>query len=436
VIAGGIVTGITVTTPGSGYTTAPTITIAAPPKAAAGKPANTTATATATFTYSVAGLNLTYAGLGYTSTNPKTVDVTIAPPPAAPAGATYTATPATATATLNNLNLELQPKAIQELFDPDFGRMNAILGMEIKNTTGMNQTTIPYYFIDPPTEIVQESLSGSAIGSADDGTQIWKITHNGVDTHSIHFHLFNVQLINRVGWDGQVKPPDANELGWKDTIRMNPLEDCIVALRPYKQKLPWDLPNSIRPLDVTMPIGHNMGFTGVDPANQPAPVTNDLTNFGWEFTWHCHILGHEENDMMRGLIFLVKPKAPTGVTAVAVDTSGIGVTVTWNKVIDATSYTVQSSTSKATTAPSATDASWTTIGTVTAPLGTAVPTTYTDKNGTVTTTDPTTAVTTLGTWYQVIANNTVGYTKTYTTPGVIGYPSQTISSVPSAPVGA
>ncbi len=28
-----------------------------------------------------------------------------------------------------------------------------------------------------------------------DGTQIWKITHNGVDTHSIHFHLFNVQLL-------------------------------------------------------------------------------------------------------------------------------------------------------------------------------------------------------------------------------------------------
>ncbi len=36
--------------------------------------------------------------------------------------------------------------------------------------------------------------------------QIWKITHNGVDTHPIHFHLFDVQVINRVGWDGAVKP--------------------------------------------------------------------------------------------------------------------------------------------------------------------------------------------------------------------------------------
>ena len=39
-------------------------------------------------------------------------------------------------------------------------------------------------------------------------TQIWKITHNGVDTHAIHFHLFNVQLLNRVGWDGAIRPAD------------------------------------------------------------------------------------------------------------------------------------------------------------------------------------------------------------------------------------
>ena len=27
-----------------------------------------------------------------------------------------------------------------------------------------------------------------------------------------------------------------------------------------------------------------------------------MTNFGWEYVWHCHLLGHEENDMMRPLI--------------------------------------------------------------------------------------------------------------------------------------
>jgi len=36
-----------------------------------------------------------------------------------------------------------------------------------------------------------------------------------------HVHLYNAQVVNRVGWDGAIRPPDPNELGWKDTIRMN-----------------------------------------------------------------------------------------------------------------------------------------------------------------------------------------------------------------------
>ena len=63
--------------------------------------------------------------------------------------------------------------------------------------------------------------------------------------------MFNVQVINRVGWDGAISPPDPNELGWKETVRMNPLEDIIVALRPIIPNLPLDLPNSIRLLDPT-----------------------------------------------------------------------------------------------------------------------------------------------------------------------------------------
>ena len=89
-----------------------------------------------------------------------------------------------------------------------------------------------------------------------DGTQIWKITHNGVDTHPIHFHLFNVQLINRVAWDGALLPPEANELGWKETVRMNPLESLIVAMRPVEPtNQPFEVPNSVRLIDPTMPEG-------------------------------------------------------------------------------------------------------------------------------------------------------------------------------------
>jgi FtsP/CotA-like multicopper oxidase with cupredoxin domain len=182
-------------------------------------------------------------------------------------------------------------KAIQELFDP-YGRMNATLGVELPFTSALTQTTIPLGYIDPPTEIFRNGE-----------TQIWKITHNGVDTHGIHFHLFNVQVINRVGWDGMIKPPDPNEVGWKDTVRMNPLEDIIVAMRAKKQNIPFTVPNSIRPLNPVMPIGSTVGFTGVDPATgNPIVVTNQLYDFGWEYVWHCHLLGHEENDMMRPMV--------------------------------------------------------------------------------------------------------------------------------------
>ena len=53
----------------------------------------------------------------------------------------------------------MQPKAIQELFDTDYGRMNATLGVELPFTNITTQTTIPYGYIDPPTEIIEPSRS-------------------------------------------------------------------------------------------------------------------------------------------------------------------------------------------------------------------------------------------------------------------------------------
>ena len=205
--------------------------------------------------------------------------------------------------------MSMQPKAIQELFDVDYGRMNSTLGTELPNTNAITQTTLPFEYIDPPTEIIKPSDLGTQVGSLNDGTQIWKITHNGVDTHAVHFHLFDVQVINRVGWDGAIRPPDPDELGWKDTVRMNPLEDIIVALRPsVPANLPFKVPDSVRPFDPTMPLGTTTQFSGIDPTTgNPVTVVNKMYDFGWEYVWHCHLLGHEENDMMRPMVFQVAP---------------------------------------------------------------------------------------------------------------------------------
>ncbi len=386
-----IVHGVTVTQGGVGYISAPTVTITG------GGGSGATATAMVA-TGVVSGVTLTDPGSGYTS----------APTISFTGGGGNGAS-----AVAIGLTMELQPKSIIEDFDPNFGRMNAMLGVEVPHTSAFVQTSIPYTDIDPPTEIFKANSDAAIpIGTLMDRTQIWKITHNGVDTHAVHWHMFNVQLINRVGWDGAIMPPDPNELGWKETVRMNPLEDIIVAMRPIIPNLPFDLPNSIRPLDVTMPIGSTLGFANMDPTNEPAPVTNRLINFGWEYMWHCHLLGHEENIMMRQIIFAVEPKPPSNLVAVA---GKSGVTLTWtDNSTNETDFTVQRA--KGANGP------WKTLITMPSatPQGTGAMVTYTD----------TTVANKRTYYYRVFATNQVGYTQTYAPPAA-GYPNMSVDSTPS-----
>ena len=241
-----------------------------------------------------------------------------------------TAAPATSTL--------MQPKAIHDemgaVYD-EYGRMSARLGVEVPLSNNLNQTFVMQSYIDPPTEIL-----------TDGQIQIWKITHNGVDTHPMHFHLFDVQVINRVGWDGFKRLPDANELGWKETVRVSPLEDTIVAMRPRAPKLPFGLPDSIRRLAPGLPDDVTQGFTnlettGANTGQVKIPAdTNAVYNFGDEYVWHCHILSHEEQDMMRPVQFNTSkttPDAPSGLVAPA--TFSGSVALTWSDPTPFTSYT-------------------------------------------------------------------------------------------------
>ena len=227
------------------------------------------------------------------------------------------------------MTFDMRPKAIQELFELDYGRMNATLGIELPFTNAGNQTTIPLGYNEPTTEFLDAAVSITAPTAPNDGTQIWKITHNGVDTHAIHFHLFNVQVVNRVGWDGAIRLPDANELGWKETVRMNPLEDIIVAMRPTTPLLPFGIPLSTRPLAPSLPPGALINT--FDPlTGAPLQVSNDPTDFGWEYVWHCHLLGHEENDMMRPMQFNVPRALPLAPSPPVLTDLGLsGVSIAW-----------------------------------------------------------------------------------------------------------
>ena len=375
---------LTLANKGAGYTSVPSVAFTGG--------GGTGAAATANFVSGfVSSLTVTNGGSGYA---------------AAPSVTISGGGGSGATATAAILPTAILAKAIQELFTLDYGRMNATLGVEVPFTNFTLQTTIPYGYVDPPTEIFK-----------DGETQLWKVTHNGVDTHAIHFHLFSVQVVNRVGWDGMIKPPEPNELSWKDTVRMNPLEDVIVALRPVKMSVPFQVPNSMRHLDVTMPPDMTSAtiFTNVDPTNQPAVVTNALVNFGWEYVWHCHLLGHEENDMMRPMILAVSPDAPSQLAAVA---SKGSVRLTWtNNAYNETAFTVQRSL--------AASGPWSDLASVTAAVGVGGPASYVDRSVTSGTTY----------YYRVIANNVVGYTMSYAPPAV-GYPHVSADSAPTSAVSA
>ena len=209
-------------------------------------------------------------------------------------------------------------KAEQELFD-NRGRYNSTGGVEIPLVSGVVQTTIPLNYIDGATETI-----------ADGEVQIWKLVDNGLWTNSIHFNFVDVQLINRVGWDGTVKAPATNEVGWKDTLRLNPLEDVIVAMRAKRASVPFGLPQSKRALDPSKPeggAGSGMGFTNAAGLNPALPLTNVKANFDNEFVWNSALLSHAENDLTRPLVFsptVTVPDAPSNLS----DPLGNG-TLTW-----------------------------------------------------------------------------------------------------------
>jgi spore coat protein A len=131
-----------------------------------------------------------------------------------------------------------------------------------------------------PTEVVK---SGTF--------QIWRIFNLTGDTHPMHFHLVNVQLIQRARWSYSIvngmpvpdfklilnssRGPDPNELGWKETVRVNPGEVVDIIMK-------FDLPPGAVPDSPRLFQAYGLK--------------------GAEYVWHCHILEHEEHDMMRPLV--------------------------------------------------------------------------------------------------------------------------------------
>lgn len=142
----------------------------------------------------------------------------------------------------------------------------------------------------------------SRVGS----TEEWVIVNLTMDTHPIHLHLVQFQIVNRQNFDVEeyqsnweaingippldhpttilpIEPylenepinPDDNEKGWKDTIRANPNQITRILVR-------------FAPQDVVQNI--------TKPGKNLYPFNPAI---GPGYVWHCHILDHEDNEMMR-----------------------------------------------------------------------------------------------------------------------------------------
>jgi spore coat protein A len=172
-------------------------------------------------------------------------------------------------------------KTLNEDFD-EFGRLLQRGGTDTSFTNNQGLTTFGRDYVSDVTE----NPSAGAV-------QAWDFYNTTGDTHPWHFHLINVQIVGRGIYSttsdnlpmfgsftdlsgnhpGRLTLPDANEMGWKETVRMNPGEVTRVIMK-------FDLP--------TLPAV--MG-------NPTSPRTG-----GHEYVHHCHILEHEEHDMMRPLV--------------------------------------------------------------------------------------------------------------------------------------
>jgi spore coat protein A len=161
---------------------------------------------------------------------------------------------------------------LNEDFD-EYGRLIQTIGTFTQN--GFNNQGLPMWGLAYMGPITENPSAGAV--------EAWQVMNLTGDTHPIHFHLVNVQLIQRQPFEGDPNhwcyvgapiPPDPNEIGWKDTVRMNPGEITTVIMQ---FKLP------------TLPTAAMR--------NAVSPRTG-----GHEYVWHCHILEHEEHDMMRPLV--------------------------------------------------------------------------------------------------------------------------------------
>ena len=152
-------------------------------------------------------------------------------------------------------------------------------------------------------------------------TELWQIINTTDDAHPIHIHLIQFQLVSRQAYDtGRFKaayraafpggmviagggPPNPyDSLNADSAVGGNPAisQFLLPPVKPARQnEMGWKDTYVAYPGEVTTFIAR---FAPTDKplnASRSELIFNFNPGIGPGYVWHCHILDHEDNEMMR-----------------------------------------------------------------------------------------------------------------------------------------
>ena len=157
-------------------------------------------------------------------------------------------------------------------------------------------------------------------------TEEWEIINFTADAHPIHLHMIQFQVMNRQGFDdigytaaydalfpvgavidGYGPPLDYNTVNLDGAIGGNPAVGPFLGVNPIQPPLPqekgWKDTVLSYPGEVTRIIARwapqDVAVNAVKPGQNLFPF--DPT-YGPGYVWHCHIIDHEDSEMMRPYI--------------------------------------------------------------------------------------------------------------------------------------
>ncbi len=222
--------------------------------------------------------------------------------------------------------------------------LNEVMGMDgplevlVNNTKWTGESTRPYNdFTVNPSGLTSDLYSELP---TEGETEVWQIINMTADAHPIHLHLVQYQLLSRQtfnithynklynsafvaagqpGFVGGWGPPlnyntgrDPNNVEWTTYLGGNPDVTPFLS-RKVRTALPqergWKDTFIMYPGEVTTVI--------VRWAPQDA-VTSGKDYFEFNpggsggYVWHCHIVDHEDNEMMRPTYVYASSEAPAG----------------------------------------------------------------------------------------------------------------------------